>query len=102
MRMLSIGTNMRTRPINKILDALLRDKKYQKGLRLARIEEHWVEIVGEQIAKYAHVTGLEKGRLLVACEHDVWRATLHHTKPQLIERIEQVVGKGVVKEVFLS
>ncbi|MCL4305651.1 DUF721 domain-containing protein [bacterium] len=93
---------MKTIPINKILDSLLRDKKYQKGLRLAQIEEHWVEIVGEQIAKYAHVQGLERGRLMVLCDHDVWRATLHHTKPELLGRIEQVVGKGVVKEIFLN
>lgn len=89
-------------PINKILDGLLRDKKYQKGLRLALIEERWVEIVGEQIAKYAHVQGLERGRLMVQCDHDVWRATLHHTKPELLGRIAEVVGKGVVKEIFLN
>jgi predicted nucleic acid-binding Zn ribbon protein len=89
-------------PINKILDSLMRDKKYQKGLRLALIEERWVEIVGEQIAKYAHVQGLERGRLMIQCDHDVWRATLHHTKPELLGRIEQVVGKGVVKEIFLN
>ena len=61
-----------------------------------------MEIVGEQIAKYAHVQGFEKGRLMVQCDHDVWRATLHHTKPELLARIEQVVGKGVVREIFLS
>jgi len=93
---------MKSTPITKILDGLLRDKKYQKGLRLALIEERWVEIVGEQIAKYAHVQGLEKGRLLVKCDHDVWRATLHHTKTELLGRIAEVVGKGVVKEVFLD
>lgn len=93
---------MKYTPINKVVEFLLRDKKYQKGLRLARIEENWVEIVGEQIAKYAHVTGLERGRLLVQCDHDVWRATLHHTKPELLGRIEEVVGKGVVKEIFLN
>lgn len=89
-------------PISKVLDGLLRDKKYQKGLRLALIEERWVEIVGEQIAKYAHVQGLERGRLMIQCDHDVWRATLHHTKPELLGRIAEVVGKGVVKEIFLN
>jgi len=89
-------------PVHKVIEALIRDKKYQKGLRLALIEERWAEIVGEQIAKYAHVQGLEKGRLLVQCDHDVWRSTLHHTKPELLGRIEQVVGKGVVKEIFLN
>jgi len=93
---------MRSKPIESILDALLRDRKYQKGLRLARIEENWVEIVGEQIAKYAHVQGLERGKLLIQCDHDVWRATLHHTKPELIGRIAEVVGKGVVKDIFLN
>lgn len=89
-------------PVHKVIEALIRDKKYQKGLRLALIEERWDEIVGEQIAKYAHVQGLERGRLMIKCEHDVWRATLHHTKPELLGRIEQVVGKGVVKEIFLD
>lgn len=93
---------MKHTPITKILGSLLRDKKYAKGLKLARIEEHWVEIVGEQIAKYAHVQGLEKGRLMILCDHDVWRATLHHTKPELLARIEQVAGKGFVKEIFLN
>ncbi|MCC6475712.1 DUF721 domain-containing protein [bacterium] len=93
---------MRFTPIEKLLNSVLRDKKYQRGMRQAHIEEKWDEIVGEQISKYSRVIGFERGRLLVECDHDVWRATLHQMKPELLARIEQVVGKGVVKEIFVK
>jgi predicted nucleic acid-binding Zn ribbon protein len=38
----------------------------------------------------------------VECDHDVWRTELSFLKPEILKRIAEVQGEGVVKEIFLK
>jgi predicted nucleic acid-binding Zn ribbon protein len=88
--------------IGDLLDRLLGQKSWQRGVQAARIRILWNEIVGPEIAARAQPQKLERGRLIVHCDHDVWRTELMYLKPELLKRIAEVMGDGVVKEIFLK
>lgn len=88
--------------IDDILASLLRQKKWRTGLLYARIHEEWPTIVGKEIANHAQPTHLSRGRLEVSCDHDVWRAELQFLKPELLARLTEALGEGVVKDIWLK
>ena len=88
--------------ISRILDSLLHQKKWQKGLTEAEIAVRWEEIVGPRIAAHTTPKTLLRGRLEVACDHDVWRAELQFQKPEMIIRIRDITNSDAVKEIFLK
>jgi len=93
----------RIRRIDDVLASLLRQKKgWRTGLTLARIQQEWLSIVGKEIAAHAQPVHLARGRLDISCDHDVWRAELQFLKPELLARITEAMGEGVVKEIWLK
>lgn len=92
----------RTLRIGELLEQLLKQPKYRQGIRGAQVKLHWEEIVGPELAARARPVKLDKGRLTVQCDHDVWRTELAYLKPEILKRIAEVEGRGVVKEIFLK
>lgn len=96
---------MRTRKvqrIDKILEALLSQKKWRQGLLEAKLKLMWPELVGPEIAARAVPKKIYRGRLVIHCDHDVWRTELVYLEPELLKRIAEGMGEGVVKEIFLK
>jgi hypothetical protein len=59
----------------------------------------WPEAVGKRIAGHAIAVSLVRGRLVVEVEDAIWRKQLYLLRYQIVERIAQVLGEGVVNEV---
>ncbi|MBU0508319.1 DUF721 domain-containing protein [bacterium] len=87
--------------IDRMLEKLFEQKKWRQGIRAARLRLSWEEVVGPQVAAHTKPEHLSRGRLYVSCDHDVWRTELAYLKPELLKRIAEAVGEGVVKEIFL-
>ena len=88
--------------IADLLKRVLGDRKFRQGVRQAEIKLRWEEIVGPEIAARTRPVHLSRGRLLVECDHDVWRTELSFLKPEILKRICEVQGEGAVKEIFLK
>ena len=88
--------------ISELLKRVLGDRKFRQGVRNAEIKLRWEQIVGPEIAARTRPLHLTRGRLLVECDHDVWRTELSFLKPEILKRIAEVEGDGVVKEIFLK
>lgn len=88
--------------IADLLKRVLGDRKFRQGVRKAEITLRWEEIVGPEIAARTKPVNLSRGRLLIECDHDVWRTELSFLKPEILKRIAEVQGEGVVKEIFLK
>jgi predicted nucleic acid-binding Zn ribbon protein len=56
----------------------------------------WPVAVGPRIAAHAAAAGLEGNRLVVEVEDAVWQRQLQTLAPQILARLEQVVGPGLV------
>ena len=92
----------RMRRIDDVLASLLKQKRWRTGLLFAKIRQEWLQIVGPEIAAHATPANFSRGRLDIACDHDVWRAELQFLKPELLARLAEVLGEGVVKEIWLK
>ena len=91
----------RIRRIDDILASLLRQKKWRAGLIFARIQKEWPQIVTPEVAAHAKPEHFSRGRLDIVCDHDVWRAELQFLKPELLARLTEAFGEGIVKDIWL-
>lgn len=67
------------------------------GEELARAA--WPAIVGKRIAFHTSAAALVRDRLVVEVEDAVWQKQLYHLRFQIIEKIQEVIGTEVVREV---
>ena len=88
--------------IDRILESLIGQRKWRRGLTEADIFVHWAELVGPKIAEHTEPVKLMRNRLEVLCDHDVWRTELQFLKPELLKKIAEELGEGVVKEIYLK
>jgi predicted nucleic acid-binding Zn ribbon protein len=96
---------MRSHKIQKIdavLSSLLTQKKWRQGLLEAKLRLMWPELVGPEIAARTEPKKIYRNELIIHCDHDVWRTELQYLKPELLKRIAEGMGEGVVKEIFLK
>ncbi len=70
-----------------------------KTLSEYEVVTSWSAIVGEQIAKVTKAEHLEKGILFVSVATAPWRNELTMQRQEIVARINDAVGKDVVKEI---
>jgi predicted nucleic acid-binding Zn ribbon protein len=88
--------------ISVLLEQILGKKAWKGQLQEAEIKLRWPEIVGPEIAARTQPKKLYKNKLEVHCDHDVWRSELQFLKPEILKRIAEIEGEGVVKEIYLK
>jgi predicted nucleic acid-binding Zn ribbon protein len=70
----------------------------------ARLEKEkavvsWGEAVGETVARKSKATSISNGILFVTVQNSMWLQELGLLKEGIIEKINSVVGKQVVKDI---
>jgi predicted nucleic acid-binding Zn ribbon protein len=92
------------RPVGESLDGFARRLGVSQAGPLAVVFAHWEEIVGGSVAEHARPVSLVQGTLKVAVDQPGWATQLKYLGSQLVERIGQVAGEGVVEhiEVFVE
>jgi hypothetical protein len=81
--------------------------KVMRGLRLAgeavtdeRIAcAAWPQAVGKKIATHTRAAKMVRGRLVVEVEDHIWQKQLFTLTPQIMGRLAQNLGGGVVKDL---
>jgi len=86
-------------PIGQILDDLLRDDVFARGLPIATLIRRWPELVGEGLAKATTPAALEGGILTVRAADGPWGAQARYFTDQMRERADEALGGGVVTHV---
>ena len=59
----------------------------------------WPAAVGERIAVHAAAKSLVRGSLIVEVADAVWQKQLFHLRGQIIARLKQVLGDGIINDV---
>ncbi|HXB15030.1 MAG TPA: DUF721 domain-containing protein [Solirubrobacteraceae bacterium] len=67
--------------------------------QLARVQELWPQAVGPAIAGAARPVAEHDGVVTVACEAAVWAAELELLGPELIARLNALLGDAEVREL---
>lgn len=77
----------------------------QRGME-GKIEEYrtwqiWDEVVGPQIARRARPIRIREGVLEVRVDQPVWMQQLQLLKPRILARLNQALGKELLRDLFL-
>jgi predicted nucleic acid-binding Zn ribbon protein len=95
-------TDRRTRdmvPIGDVVDALMREDVFSRGMPIATLARRWPELVGERLARATKPTSLEGGVLLIQASDGPWGAQAKYLADEIRERADQALGTGSVRSV---
>jgi predicted nucleic acid-binding Zn ribbon protein len=86
-------------PAAAVLDAVLAERGWQPAVAVHTVTGRWAEIVGPAVADHTTVEGFDDGVLLVRCDSTAWATQLRMLVPQLLARLAEQAGPGLVREV---
>jgi predicted nucleic acid-binding Zn ribbon protein len=87
------------RPVSDGLEQLARRLGAPSAASLGAVFAHWEETVGEAIAAHARPVSLNDGVLVVAVDEPGWATQLRYLSTDLIRRLSDVAGDGVVGRI---
>jgi hypothetical protein len=64
-----------------------------------RLDEHWVDVVGADVAAHARLVSVRDGVLTVSVDDPIWATQLRYLETTVIERATGLVGPGAVTSV---
>ena len=59
----------------------------------------WNEIVGKTVAKNTQPDRVEHGVIIVKVSSPTWRQELYFQKKEIIEKLNNKIGKNVIKDI---
>ncbi len=88
--------------LSSTLGSALKSCGLQGRLVEYRILIQWEKTVGSSIARHARPKILRGKKLFVAVDSAAWMQQLTLMRPEIIEKLNGDVGKGVIKEIALN
>ena len=84
------------RPLRDSLDAVARSMGAPPAAALGSLFSRWPELVGATLAAHCRPLSLARGTLVVAVDHSAWAAQLRWLEADVLRRLEERLGAGVV------
>lgn len=94
------GSN--NRKVGDIIRKLMKNPKLSAKLDELDALEAWEKILGKNLLKFVVKQRLYKGKLYVKLKSAPLRNELSYKKNNLIEQINQKIGKEIIKEIILQ
>ena len=88
--------------LGDILASALRTLPAAAALADFALWTRWEEIVGEALARHARPVRIRRGVLLVHVDDSVWMQELQFLKHDIRDRLNTVLGRSAVREIFLA
>jgi predicted nucleic acid-binding Zn ribbon protein len=89
------------RPVKDGLEGLARRLGAPTASSLGAVFSHWEETVGKTVAAHARPLSLTDGVLVVAVDEPGWATQLRYLTNDLLSRLADVAGPGVVGRIEL-
>jgi predicted nucleic acid-binding Zn ribbon protein len=89
----------RTKTIGEAIEELVAQLGIKKKLHEQDAFVVWDEAVGERIAKAATPIRMLRGTLIVSVKSGPWRNELSMRKPEILRRINELLGGEIVKDI---
>ncbi|MCE2843632.1 MAG: DUF721 domain-containing protein [Sediminibacterium sp.] len=89
----------------KLGDALkqfVQNSKLKNGIRAAQIEEVWLELMGNTIAKYTDKIYIFDQKLFIETSVGPLKNELGFQKQQIIERVNEKMGEKIITDVIIK
>jgi predicted nucleic acid-binding Zn ribbon protein len=86
-------------PIGEVLDGLLAEQVFARGMPVARLAASWPDVVGERLASETAPAALEDGVLTVTATSGPWGAQARFLHEEIRRRADEALGGGAVRSV---
>ncbi len=83
-------------------DELTSSMGWAPSLARAELNEHWADIVGDDVAAHAHPTGFHEGALEIQCDSSAWATQLRLMRKTLVEALEERFPDAGVSEIVVK
>src|SRR5262245_66400050 len=81
-------------PIGDIVDGLLREKTFARGMPIGQLASGWADVVGPRLAAESAPISLEGGVLVVAATTGPWGAQVRFLADRIRVRAAEAIGAG--------
>jgi hypothetical protein len=88
-------------PIGEIVERLLDEELFARGLPVGRLAALWPQIVGARLAAETAPASLEGGVLTVEATNGPWGAQAKFLNDEIRRRADEALGGGVVTRVHV-
>ena len=85
--------------LGEALRAVLARQQLEGKAREHAAMGRWAEVVGADSARHSRPERVSNGVMSVAADSPVWAQTLQMMKPQILARLAELVGPGVVRDL---
>lgn len=86
-------------PLGEIVDGLMREEAFSRGIPIAELASKWRQIVGDRLAAETAPASLEGGLLTVAATNGPWGAQARFLHEQIRLKANQALGSDVIETV---
>ncbi len=88
------------KPINSVLESVLRSCNLWHGYQQYQLVLSWPEIVGSPLSEVTRAELINNGVMKVIVKDSVWSYHLTMMKPQLIDKLNRYAGSKLVKDIY--
>jgi hypothetical protein len=86
-------------PLADIVDGLLAEEAFSRGMPVAQLASRWPQIVGERLASETSPAALEQGVLTVQVSSGPWGAQATFLHEEIRRKADEALGGGAVDSV---
>ena len=90
---------LRETPIGEIVDGLMRERVFARGVPIGQLASEWSSVVGPRIAAASAPVSLEGGVLVVAASDGPWGAQVRFLAGEIRKKANATLGSQEVKRV---
>jgi|SRR5215210_9405776 len=88
-------------PIGDIVDGLLSEELFARGLPIGRLASLWPQLVGERLAAETAPSALEGGVLTVEATNGPWGAQARFLNEEIRRLADEALGGGRITRVHV-
>jgi predicted nucleic acid-binding Zn ribbon protein len=87
--------------VGGLVPGVLRDLGLAESARALRIQEHWEQALGPEVASHCQPVALRDGVLETKVDSSAWCQTLRMRTPQLLDALARALGDDAPRELWL-
>jgi hypothetical protein len=92
---------LRETPIGEIVDGLMRERAFARGVPIGQLASDWGRVVGPRLAAESAPMSLEAGVLVVATSDGPWGAQVRFLADEIRAKANATLGSEEVRRVHV-
>jgi predicted nucleic acid-binding Zn ribbon protein len=87
------------RSLREIIEKFLKSAGLENRVDEYMAFTYWDSVVGKEVSKHTEPEKIADGTVFVKVNNDVWRNELAFFRNEIISKLNEKIGKNIVKEI---